>query len=225
MRIAPFAGGDKIPGPGDTTTSAVATPTLQITDYSRTWNVTGLPGGATKQADLFLTFQDEGVFAYNVSVRFDGGGANMLNFLALHEYNMNVGEQQPYLDHGLGPTSPCEPVNNFTDPGVMDNLGIRPVGQAHLERESPFGQAGYLYRFGGTVRVGSVLFELNKNTGTSSVTIGAFLLPGAIDSVVTNAGILSVPDPDTILVIPEPGSAVLLSLSLLVLALAPGLRR
>lgn len=68
--IRPFAAGDKLGG--GSTVAGTQTWDLQITGYSRTWDVTAASVGELKQADLFLSFTVDGISSYTVSTRFDG---------------------------------------------------------------------------------------------------------------------------------------------------------
>ena len=227
--IYPYATGGKVSLGSDTLGSGLGTWDLVITGYSRTWDVTSATVGDTKQADLFLTFSSEGVSAYVFSLRYDAGGNNMLNVVALREYNVSVGSTAPSIDWGLGSVNPCEPYNNCGN-GRLTGTPLDGLGNAYVATESS-GGAGWLYRFSaltlgngpatknstqvGTIRVGSVMFELNSTSGSTVVTLGEFRYPGALDSVVDNSSVIT---PAVIgaqaVVFPEPSSLALIGLAL-----------
>ena len=89
--ISPYTSGDKVSLGSDTLGSGLGTWDLVITGYSRTWDVTTVAPGAQKQLDVFLSYSDEGLSGYNMSVRFDAGSLNMLNVVTIREYNVSVG--------------------------------------------------------------------------------------------------------------------------------------
>lgn len=159
----------------------------------------------------------------------------MLNVVALREYNVRVGsESTATVDYGLGDVNPCEPYNNCTHRSIVSGGALDGSRNQFLHAESSGGNAGWIYGWSataevdgsgpktkgrrrvGTVRVGSIVFELNSTTGSSVVIGGAF---AAADGVIDNSGSA---DPITVgggaLVIPEPRAATLLALALGVLA-------
>ena len=201
--ISPYTSGDKVSLGSDTLGSGLGTWDLVITGYSRTWDVTTVAPGAQKQLDVFLSYSDEGLSGYNMSVRFDAGSLNMLNVVTIREYNVSVGSNAPSIDWGLGNVNPCEPYNNCGN-GRNTGSSLDGLGNVYLAQESTGGATGWIYRFGGlqvgtgpatknstqvgTIRVGSILFELNSNTGSSVVTFGEIRFPGALDSANRNDG-------------------------------------
>ena len=227
--------GDKVSLGSDTLGSGLGTWDLVITGYSRTWDVTSGALGQQKQADVFISYSAGGISGYNLSVRYDAEGNNMLNVVAIREYNVNVGSDVSPKDWGLGDVNGCEPANNC---GNGRNIGdsLSGLGNVYVAQESN-GGIGWIYRWAslqlgsgpatknasqvGTIRVGSVLFELNSNTGSTVVSFGSIRNPGALDSVVDNSGGADSADVSaTAVVVPEPTSIALIGLALAGLGIA-----
>lgn len=202
--IWPYAGGNKVALGGDTTDAALETSQLVIESYSRTWDVSNETVGTKKQADVFLTFGQKGISSYIVSLRFDSGGEDMLNVLAIREYNVAYGNRARQVDNG-GPfvgVDTCEPFNSCSAAEVVGNEDLFGLTYAELVAESKVGKAGYVYNFAslvltggpetkgsdlyGTIRIGSVLFELHSAQGAGDVQVGFFHQPGVVDSIVDN---------------------------------------
>ena len=144
---------------------------------------------------------------------------------------MSVGSNAPSIDWGLGNVNPCEPYNNCGN-GRNTGSSLDGLGNVYLAQESTGGATGWIYRFGGlqvgtgpatknstqvgTIRVGSILFELNSNTGSSVVTFGEIRFPGALDSANRNDGSVypaGIPANPAV-VVPEPTSIALIGLAL-----------
>jgi hypothetical protein len=191
---------------------------VELTNYSKTWDSTLSAVNDVKQADVFYTFNDDGLKGYLISVRYDNEGNNVLTALAARSYNINK--------------STCVPQNSCSRNAVNDgDVGQNSNAQAIVDSGSG---TGYVYSMGAltigdgpatkkstqfvTFRLGSVIFQLDS-VGNTVVTPGFWNV--GVDGFSTNAAKNAVVSAfNSATVVPEPSSIALIGIALAGLGIA-----
>lgn len=146
---------------------------LSITGYSKGWSA-----GNTKQADIFISFGPSGLSASSISVEFDTEGNNLLDVLAVRQYNSRTG------GYAVDPTR-CAPYNLCSSPYMSSGWLSHHVGRNTVVESTP-GSGGAVRRIAhlapneppttlkgpnrvGTLRVASIIFQRTGNEGTTQI--------------------------------------------------------
>jgi len=143
---------------------------IALSNYSKTWYVTGDDVGSQKQLDIFAIVDNLGILFWAMSVRYDLTGTDVLDAIAARQYNMGPATYTDPARFGCQPYNSC--ARSVATGSVLFDYDIFEINDTGVGPSSVSKFAGDMSLFAPSLgtksssqtvvfRLGSIIFQLN----------------------------------------------------------------